>query len=526
MAHNSIRVQELMKRINNQLHLVDFYQAQLHQAKASLRTVANSSPTVVPISVLPPEIMLRIFKFVIGAQPGIIGKGKDRLNIQSVSLRFPKYPDLLSHVCSHWRQIALASPALWTYIDLAHHDLLGQKLVARAKAYITRAHQSPLDIRVVDLFSPSVYAPPADIDDLNILLPATPIRSLELVTYHGFHESHFITLEHCFEYCAPGTLKQLSLRRANSQGDSNIFLGSNESPPDPNNASVQLYISEKRLEDLWAEINVLRLDGLYFRWTSKAYHNLIDLRLGSEFWGPTIHEAEIVEIMKSNPRLRIFHFHLSIVNPLPIDARVTPVHLNDLEVLNLKSMKREHLETFIRWIAPGARRLQLSIKSSASSQVQSFFARSNVTQLRISLPDASSLDHLLRLSPQICVLVIDQFGRGLRTGSLFGAFEAQSAPSPLKSSVLPETIRFEALYILRSQIESGALREIVEKHSIKKLVLWDCSLAQESTSEEYDTFTLAREFLGCQVASECLTHRDPDPTNDWDTPNGLYHWYM
>ncbi|KAI0668545.1 hypothetical protein C8Q78DRAFT_1081404 [Trametes maxima] len=66
---------------------------------AQLRSVQNS---VVPINRLPPELLSTIFAFC------LVGPNEE------------KYPIRITHLCKHWRAVALGASTLWTNIVLDH----------------------------------------------------------------------------------------------------------------------------------------------------------------------------------------------------------------------------------------------------------------------------------------------------------------------------------------------------------------------------------------------------------------------
>ncbi|KAB5589180.1 F-box-like domain containing protein [Ceratobasidium theobromae] len=506
VAQNSVRVQGLLEQVKNQLELVNSYEENLHRARASLRLALNSTPTVAPINAFPPEIMLRIFNFVVSVKPGVISVGGNR----STTANLPKQPDILSHVCSRWRQIALSSPALWSHIDLAHHHQFGPGLVARAKEYAIRACHSPLDIHIVDPHSDYNTRPPTDIDDLDFLPPATRIRSLELVAYKGFYDSHFVSLGHCFKNCTPGQLEQLTIWDADS-GSRSRALESNERPQQ--HYSQQVDISESHLEAIWAQISILRLKGVYLPWTSKAYHNLVDLRLVS---GSTtdlpVSEIQIVEILRSSPRLRILHAHLEIKDPLPESSPVVPVSLDELEVLDVKTMWWDKLDRFIRWIKPGKKPLRLTIASSPSRRVNRFLWRSNVTRLRLVSPNKYSLSDLLTLVPEIHELVLDGY-KPFKPGLIACGY----------GHLPPVNLRLQDLYILRSQIKNAELRELVERHSVLRVVIWDTEVRWDYRDYRVDyevMLKLRKELPSCAVFTY-RSDKSPYPLSGWDDLSAL-----
>ncbi|KAF9480801.1 hypothetical protein BDN70DRAFT_977314, partial [Pholiota conissans] len=68
----------------------------------SLRRRRNG---LIPISILPPEIFCAIFMIV-------------RTNCAKMDSKTDKRAWVeLTHVCSHWRSIAISSPTLWALID-------------------------------------------------------------------------------------------------------------------------------------------------------------------------------------------------------------------------------------------------------------------------------------------------------------------------------------------------------------------------------------------------------------------------
>ncbi|KAB5588200.1 F-box-like domain containing protein [Ceratobasidium theobromae] len=507
VAQDSIRVQDLLEQVKNQLELVDSYQENLRRARASLRLALNSAPTVAPINSFPPEIMLRIFNFVVSMKPGVIGPKGSRWTTANL----PKNPDILSHVCSRWRQIALSSPALWSHIDLAHHHLLGQRLVIRAKEYAIRAHHSPLDIHIVDPYPGHHMRSYTDIDDLDFLPPATPIKSLEVVAYKGFRGPHFVSLEHCLKNCAPGQLEQLTIWDADSESHSRALLESNERPQQY--GSKQLDISESHLEAIWAQINVLRLKRVYLPWTSKAYHNLVDLRLVSGAMSDfDVSEIQIVEILRSSPRLRILHAHLDIKDPLPKSSQVVPVSLDELEVLDVETMWWDKLAIFIRWIEPGAKPLQLSITSSPSRLVNRFLRNSNVTRLRLASPNEFSLSDLLTLVPELRELVLDGY-RPYTPRSIACNYGHLPAVN----------LRLQDLYILRSQIERAELRELVERHSVQRVVIWDTKVGWDNRDYQMNSeaiLELRKELSSCPVFTY-HSNESSYPISGWDDLSAL-----
>ncbi|KAH7344833.1 hypothetical protein B0J17DRAFT_17046 [Rhizoctonia solani] len=91
------------------------------------------------INRLPAELLSQIFEVVSGEQDGAIVQ--------------------LSHVCSHWRQVALFSPRAWSKVMADMSPPANNPRVERALAYLARSGACPVDVQVVasygDSYDPS-----------------------------------------------------------------------------------------------------------------------------------------------------------------------------------------------------------------------------------------------------------------------------------------------------------------------------------------------------------------------------------
>ena len=80
---------------------------------------------------------------------------------------------LVSHVCRHWREIALDSPVLWTQLDFSEGPPF-----EKSKAWIQRSKRSPIDITIDCTVSDHIDYPSdhesIDSDSKRRVLPRTP----------------------------------------------------------------------------------------------------------------------------------------------------------------------------------------------------------------------------------------------------------------------------------------------------------------------------------------------------------------
>ncbi|KAL5637835.1 hypothetical protein ACGC1H_002190 [Rhizoctonia solani] len=481
-------------------------------AEPSMRILENSSSTIAPISSLPPELLSRIFYAVLDDQ---IESLDDTYAPREVLLSFPKYPETLSHVCSRWRQITITSRGLWTRIDLVLYHSFNPGFLARAKVHVDRAGELPLDIHMVDLTLSRMYGPQPHTKPKFIafdFLASTrkPMNALNLVSYRGLRDEHYNFVRYCITNCAPRTLKQLVIRDACGVDDRYGFIEFARNPHDPRN--LQIDLPEQSLENVWSSVTVLRLAGLYPCWTSRAYHQLVDLRLGPKFdsvQSPPISEAQILEILKASPGLRIFHLHLNPIDPLPDNASVSTFQLNELESVNL-SFELVNPSRILRFIIPGKKPMQLSLFGPPTDVIEEFLRHSNVTRFRMvdwkTYPPANALC----LCPNLQVLVLDVWG-SLKEYS-FQTIQEQGGGGTL---VAP--IRIPALCILYGQgMTLSDLQRLVENHHVQELTLW-CTypIVGDGHSSDSRIAYESEVSLLCPVVNY-LGYGDRNPMDAWD----------
>ncbi|KDN48386.1 hypothetical protein RSAG8_02978, partial [Rhizoctonia solani AG-8 WAC10335] len=406
-------IHQLLLRMGTEVELAASLEVKLRQAKTAIswsmnRMLSNVHTT---INSLPPEILSRIFHLVVTSQPCA---KRDYRRIPEVAV--PAYPIVLSHVCSRWREITLDSPTLWSHLDIATSQLLNrQRLHDRTELHLNQVGQLPLD---PDIFKPLGYSVsnshPSDFATLVELITRLASRtcSFQLDARSGyFHPVHSEILSYFLQGCVADRLTQLTLRRRHDElGDDGDGYGFLKSEDDRDAGGLEVGVSTRDLEDILSHVTVLRLEGLYPRWNSRAYHGLTELRLnGAEF---RINESDLVGILRLSPCLCVFEFGLIIGNPIPINTQVSPIPLSSLETLNLMAMQCHQLPTLLRWLAPGPKPLQLALERlpeeelSLKDSSRLFFSRSHITRAYFIGPRLDDLLDFLELSPHLRVLVL------------------------------------------------------------------------------------------------------------------------
>ncbi|CAE6441642.1 unnamed protein product, partial [Rhizoctonia solani] len=443
---------------------------------------------------LPPEILIHILSLTILDQHCLI---QSNHNSPRVGLKLKDIcgPDTLSRVCSLWRHIVRQFPSLWSHIDIALNHPLNPRLLARAKVLAARAGGAPLEIHVFDpdleheqkvrrfmlgqqgRSSPSgPRLEPNKMSDFSFRL-STPmrIRSLDFnfMLREGLHTCHMSALEYFLAKSTPGVLTHFSMQ--SHVGTLSSFI---EPADDPQTfESVLLDIPSQLFENIWLGTTTLRLNGLCPHWGSKAYHGLVELRIGKRV--PTMTEAQLVNILRSSPGLRVLRITTAIEYLTPSDESIVPVRLDDLEDLEVNDHAEMNLTAsgeILRWIAPGAKPLQLIFDGYPSKGAISFCARSNVTRFFGKAFTQESVVDMIRRCSSLEILALNA-----------GFFEVRDLYSILchiderDSADMVPTTKVYTLYLANFLLlPLRGLEDAVAEYSVQRLVIRDCSIEYET----------------------------------------------
>ncbi|KAB5588250.1 F-box-like domain containing protein [Ceratobasidium theobromae] len=443
------------------------HESKIQEARIILNRARNRS-AIVPINSLPLEILGNIFKLVLESQCCVFRHliGKDQSKNSHLM-----YPELLSHVCSHWRQLSISLCPLWSHIDLPPikqltqfvNGFVNKNLLARAKVFVARAGSTQLDVH---LFQPDGRCE-SDIDFTDLYsLVAPHMRSLDLKANICSH--YILALQHFLANSSPGLLKELSIRDRATPAHS--YIEPREVHFDLNHWSLDM--PQQALDEVLLPINVLRLNGIFFRPESQAYQGLVELVIRPQAKLPRITESRLIQILESSPRLHTLCIGVLIEDIDLLDPPRSVVTLNELEVLNLIQMRNHKPECLLRLIAPGPKplRLMLGVRDNLMNLLrhewlQGFFARSNVTELLVRGKDTSlELYKLLEYLPSLRIVSLSSFVlKGTRT------------PSDTYEQCIQRS-QLEALYLLQCEIDPNHFLWMAEVNRTRPIVLkiWNC----------------------------------------------------
>ncbi|KAH7338257.1 hypothetical protein B0J17DRAFT_417349 [Rhizoctonia solani] len=111
-------------------------------AKSTLSQFRNMDPTLSPINNLPCEILSRIFAHMCHLNTCLMqtreAREDDTDDGSSQDEEHAFWPEVISHVCSHWRRVALASQELWSHVDIAPSEGRRTSFMSRSQLFASR----------------------------------------------------------------------------------------------------------------------------------------------------------------------------------------------------------------------------------------------------------------------------------------------------------------------------------------------------------------------------------------------------
>ncbi|KEP50431.1 F-box-like domain protein [Rhizoctonia solani 123E] len=498
---------EFIRQFDTELAFISSYEPKIQEIKLSIKHARNYSSGLAPINSLPPEILSRIFHLVL-AQPCQLNRiSEDKKKY------YPRYPDYLAHVCALWRRTAISAGSLWCHIDVSSYETSYDGLVARAETHLERTGEFPIELHIAmdgDIYDEDVLTCRAL---CSLLSDASDrVESLELLVPRQFGHFHR-SLFGIFLVGQPPIFTKFII-------DSKAYHWNKFIEPDyvdPGEPCItcgfELQLENSCLEACFAPLTVLHLRGVFPLWESKAYHGLVDLRLLSTSPQSTIKEVELINILKSSPGLRILHFGLSIRNQAADTEELSPVHLEDLQVVkifpNLEA-PYECTRSVLPLLAPGSKPLRLSfedhyvVDASLITELERFFMRSRVTRFhtRAILPPVRIL---LRYAPHLEQVVLDyailHLGNDLPSMWL-GVEDLKSLP------------RLRSLHIASSTLFERELCLLLECCP-RNTVLYSCQVKRDGSAEMLNAEELSCIFPSIRTADIPL-HPPGAQTVDWD----------
>ncbi|KAG8722619.1 hypothetical protein FRC08_017452 [Ceratobasidium sp. 394] len=281
---------------------------QFFRAVAHLKKLRNHSVTLVPINYLPAEILAPIF--IIAVHDSKVLRPKP-----NASKRID-FTTVLASVSHYWRQIALSTPELWSYIDLAPR---GNQLEYQT-LWLERSRNQPLHIRYCTLSGPVS----GSVDRMKALIQPHLHRCgswcLAVETRFGQEILRTAIIPHA----PPPTLQSLTLFASHYQS----FLDTNVPP-------------QHDFEKFLQSVRILRLHSTALgTWVPTAFRNLLELTLDAMSFSEAPTAYELVEILRVCTGLRTLRLSSLPIMPPPFDPNPKKIYLEELETLSLRRLPR------------------------------------------------------------------------------------------------------------------------------------------------------------------------------------------
>ncbi|EUC62613.1 F-box-like domain protein [Rhizoctonia solani AG-3 Rhs1AP] len=486
--------QEHSARMEGELARIINCENKINHAKKCISQAINHSPFVARINSLPDEILARIFHIAIGLQPCFTHLNDPDLEFDYKSFACAQVPERLSHVCCHWRRLAFSLPTLWQHIDI-HAD--APDVLGRANARMSRVGRLPLDLHIIGFLF--------EVEELKQwLVSAAPrMKSLTVILYDLFDTLESV-LATCFRHCSPTTFSHLTIwKETETKPDHNLVL-SLTSPVVPDNVEF---------DDVFRQLESLRIRQIHPYWGSQAYHGLSELHLASHRSSHSepleITIPRLVGILQASPKLRV----------LRLDLKVTEGQ-QGAEESSIPDLQQ--FEVILPLLAPGTKPLQLTLDDLdedydllLQDTVQNFFKRSNVARLKLIFPELDykelDFDLLSLLAPQLRVFILDHYS----WEEYLGEIEVPYARFHERDNSAPNS-QLDYLYLHRCRVDLKPCSKLLGDltHSPRVLVFWKCIFLEDG-ERMFDEEEIREAFQNVSKDVRILKWDTPKPPDDW-----------
>lgn len=280
----------LLEALDSKLNELTEQRYRLSRRICALKRGRNN--VAAPIHRLPPEIMTEIF--MIASEWGV-----HFVNLLKVT-----------HVCAHWRNLALHTPRLWTTVPLPLRHI--------AELFLARSQP----LRVACWLNQLPPAPPSPAQyDLEPLLPAARLQHLHAALSRLDDMDYFI---HVLTEPAPH-LETLSLEVGREAGW----------------AARVRPVKGALLADTAPKLQTLSLKGVEIPFTSALLTNLVVVKLLSQ-WSDVPSVDTFLDLLERCPHLEVLDYHCNKfdvddpqIYPGPPPSRVQPLSCAKLHCFTL-----------------------------------------------------------------------------------------------------------------------------------------------------------------------------------------------
>ncbi|KAF8606167.1 hypothetical protein BDV93DRAFT_604691 [Ceratobasidium sp. AG-I] len=315
-----------------------------------------------PIDRLPPELLSRIFGILVLASRYADSIGdKSHNNID--------YPLRLSSVCVRWRQVAIRTRLLWSFLDFARPSN-GLRKLKYLNLYHERSANAPLSLRLGQHEGERCGK---DVnEELFTLLGLCATHLYSVAVYYSHPSFAKEVLSLFLARGAAGRIRKLAL---DADEDDYLIIADSSLP-------------QGTLDELLAPLHSLHLQCVSFEWDTICCRNLVELHLDRLDTDASPSSTQLVSFLNANPM--ICKLYVGELGPCTYGSGLPPIILSELQNLELDTHP-EFAEWFLTLLTPGTQEITLRIycyiaepnEVLLSNAFRRFFQRARTVTLQI-----------------------------------------------------------------------------------------------------------------------------------------------
>ncbi|KAG8698269.1 hypothetical protein FRC08_006027 [Ceratobasidium sp. 394] len=389
-------VEQTLVGIDLELSSLQLEEKKLRQTRTTLANERNRSRILGVGNKLPPEILATIFTLATGRYTR-----RDR----TASNRVHSSPTTLASVSSFWRQIALRTPSLWSYVDLTVGGEAYQNDNQLAELSVKRSCNTLLCVNIREnySFSRSTVLGCHVSSLVEFLAPLMHrVRMLEMSADLETNPEVLASVLALWTKHASTDIKK-TLQVVNNPSDTDSDAG-----PDP---AIEQSFSADQFNTLFRSFDRLFVQNYRISHSAVFHEGLVELHLQDIDESHSITQRQLAAMLAACARLRI----LVLANCWIEKSEEMPssVALNHLQFLSLESENCSgSFSKVLPLLAVGSESLSMSLTKSGCcdffDEAKEFFGRTKVTRLHVS-GRQEPLSMLLYPIPHLETLALDRF---------------------------------------------------------------------------------------------------------------------
>ncbi|KAG8731545.1 hypothetical protein FRC10_001650, partial [Ceratobasidium sp. 414] len=135
---SQVTLEDTLAKLQHTIHSITLVESQMHNSRAVLNGLLNTSIARVPINTLPSEILSRIFAIAVSSTPCSLVSGH-----RDVLLDVPL-------VCARWHRVAIHTRSLWAHIDVHATPSAGSSIPSfnRLRIFTDRRRGMPIHLHL------------------------------------------------------------------------------------------------------------------------------------------------------------------------------------------------------------------------------------------------------------------------------------------------------------------------------------------------------------------------------------------